>query len=193
MAKTNLSNLAKKTNTGKTTPVLKNEKVVNVVDESVAEIKPVVKVVEKPKTNDEKAKEIVGNLLSDIKLPEIGQIEDKQTISNSLDVDATTSTDEYVGTQDKTEIQWLEEQIIELNNEIDRLKNNVGNENNNTNVSDSDVSKNTVLLFNELQDQYDYYVRTGGKLHIDPKGFMKRLIDFFPYLQNYRRRLIDEQ
>ena len=188
MAKTNLSNLAKKTNVGK--PVVKNEKtvektVVNVVEKPVV----VVKVVEK-QTNDEKAKEIVGNLLSDIKLPEIGQIEDKQTITHTIDVDVTT--DDYVGTQDQTEIQWLEEQIVTLNAEIDRLKNSSGVENN-TEVVDSEISKNTVLLFNELQDQYDYYVRINGKLHIDPKGFMVRLIHFFPYLQNYRRRLIDEQ
>lgn len=188
MGKKNLSKIAK-------SAISEPKKTTNTIDSrKVTENKSLIITSSDESERDKIAKETVANLLSEVKIPQISEIiEKKEEVSNPQDTDENSIDPEKL---------WLEEQIDILNRKNEELINrleqietnqNVGfNDSYDVNIDNNDVIKNTITLYVKIQNIYDSFIRSGGKLIIEPKQFLIELESFFPYLAQYRRRLLDE-
>jgi len=134
---------------------------------------------------EKKAQEKVDEVLR-----EIDSITEKKTESY---VNNSNKISENKISENKIDgIEWLQEQIELLSNENEQLKNQIDiliNKQNlpllNNSIDDSSLLKeNIIKLFNELQS---HHLRLGENFIIYPIGFMKRLIKFFPFLEEYRK------
>lgn len=203
MPKKNLSKIAKSA-----VAEPKKNSVASVNTKKVIETKSLTATPLSENERDKIAKETVANLLSEVNIPQIGQIVEEIIEPKPTEVDESQvydqSTEEEIGIdQEKV---WLEEQIQILNNknetllfELEQMRNgfygqnnDYMNQNNGFNGENNEVIKNTITLYVKIQNIYDSFVRNGGKLMIEPKQFLLELESFFPYLVQYRRRLLDE-
>lgn len=163
-----LLKLAKGTTTQTTTAAPIKEKVVKPKE-------PIVVTKEdKRLERDRKAKETVQNLLSDIDLnPLVKQAEiivkEEPKLINKADDNRL----------------WLEDQVSLLTEQCELLKAELNNSGASSthNGSEAYVVQKTVELFLELQDRHFQW---GRNFIINPKQFMNRLIELFPYLTQYK-------
>jgi hypothetical protein len=156
---------------------------------------------------DKKVKETVQNLLSEVNIPEIGNVNKviggqndgvNEGVSEGVNegINDGVNEESYDGV-DQEKI-WLEEQVLALNNEVERLtlllqENSYGYQQQQFEGYDQNMAiQNSIALYNKIQTMYDNFVRGGGVLVIHPKPFLLELETFFPYLKQYRRRLLDE-
>ena len=137
--------------------------------------KPVVKK-EPELTPDEvrnqKAKEKVTELLQDVDLT----LEKKDEL---LELDETPEAG------DANSVEWLQEQVTLLTQANEQLKSDLEAAQIGAPASGGDdVSKNVVLLFNELQENYG---RMGGNFRVYFPAFLNRMIRFFPFLVAHKK------
>lgn len=155
--------------------------------------KPVEKVVEKPKTPEEER-----DLKAKAKVEELLQ-----------GVDFTPKKDdellEVEPDEDNKSVEWLQEQVTLLGEQAETLRSELAQAKDDyakvfelyqqvksgAGIQDnSDVATNVTKLFIELQNAYIQMGinQTGqSNLIIYPVAFMNKLIDFFPFLANYKR------
>lgn len=197
MAKKNLSKIAKEAVKSPATSQVKQ-----VVKTEVVSTTPL------PMTADDRdkiAKETVANLLSEVNIPQIGNDNVSKVLNEGVNEGISEGVpNDVVGNEEPIdegvdqEKVWLEEQILALNNEVERLNFELqtrdsgyaqqGLEGYDQNM----IGQSTVALYLKIQDMYDNFIRGGGMLVIHPKPFLIELETFFPYLAQYRRRLLDE-
>ena len=170
-----------------------------VVTKKEVEPKKVVKPVEVEEDRDTKAKKTVEKLLEGISF---NPLDYKKKEIEEVDEDG----DEYDGDQIEHENsgsnEWLEQQVTELTQINEYLRNQLANSSpqNGSNyttkdviLEDNNVKENVVKLFMELQTVYmnvGFNYTTGvprTNMIINPEQFMIRLLDFFPFLENYRK------
>ncbi len=187
MAKTNLLKLAKGTNK-KTVPAsLKTAK--------TSAVKKIEKIITPEEERTLKAKRKVEELLQDVSVAQIKAmpVEEEQESAYSSDAN-----------------EWLEEQTSMLGNDVEILRNELANAkedyrillekyqangNNNGIVlnsgNDGDVAKSVIAFFNDFQNNYARMQGNGadGKpnMLIWPTNFMKLMVQFFPFLVDYKR------
>lgn len=153
-----------------------------------------VKPAETPKPIDaeaeraKRAKELVNSLCSDVDL------NTKKVEPIIVEADTT----KYINKTDDNRL-WLEEQVERLTEESEQLRLQLSKATNGSHVLPSDdgiiyndynsigdediLRQKTISLFAELQDMH---YRWGTNFIINPKGFMNRLIELFPYLKEYK-------
>ena len=188
----NLINMAKSTKTSPAKKVVKKE----VKKEAIKEVK---KVIEQPIEEDRetKAKKTVEKLLEGISL-------------NPFDYKKKAEEPEFDGGEiDDGELnpsggnEWLEQQVTELTQLNEYLRNQLASATPNNNVNqynrdgimlaDNNVKENVVKLFTELQTVYinvgfNYnFVPPRSNMIIYPEQFMIRLLDLFPFLEDFRK------
>ena len=173
-----------------------------VVVKKEVEPKKVVKPVEIEEDRDTKAKKTIEKLLEGISF---NPLDYKKKEVEEVDEDGG----EYDGEQPEHENtggnEWLEQQVTELTQINEYLRNQLANsstqtQDNLTNyttkevvLEDNNVKENVVKLFIELQTVYmnvGFNYSTGiprTNMIINPEQFMVRLLDFFPFLENYRK------
>lgn len=157
---------------------------------------------------DKKVKETVQNLLSEVDIPEIGSV--NKVINNGVNEGVKVNNEginegvnEGINDELNPEIDqekvWLEEQVQALNDEVQRLnfmlQENAYYPQQQQSLDGYDQNlaiQNSIALYNKIQTMYDNFIRGGGVLVIYPKPFLLELETFFPYLKQYRRRLLDE-
>jgi len=160
------------------------------------EVKPaeIVKPVDAEAERARKAKELVNSLCLDVDLST------KKVEPVTIQTDAT----KYINKNDDNRL-WLEEQVERLTEESEQLRIQLAKAtngvyvqptddgvtyNNYDSLGDEDILKQkTVDLFTELQDMHHKW---GTNFIINPRGFMNRLIEMFPYLKDYKT-FTDEQ
>jgi hypothetical protein len=160
------------------------EKVVAVAA-SVKPKEPVVLTREDKKLErDRKAKETVQNLLSDIDL----NPSSKKVVEPDI-----PEAPKLISKVDENRL-WLEEQVSLLTEQNELLKielskrDGANNVMPNGNGAETYILQKTVELFLELQDRH---LKWGRNFIIHPKQFMNRLIEFFPYLSQYKTFMDD--
>lgn len=155
--------------------------------------KPVPKVVEIPKTKeevrDEKAKETVEKLLQNVELTPKVETEESET---------ETQVDEVPRGEG---IEWLEEQLTALTEENERLRSeaDIAKEDYarlfekmqgggvNGNASET-ILQNVLFFFNEMQANYLGLNPQGTRFTVAyPERLLPKLIQLFPFLENYRK------
>lgn len=186
------SDLVKMAKTTKSTPSTAKK----IVSKKEVESKKVVKPVDLEEDRDIKAKKAVEKLLEGISF-------------NPLDYKKKEVKEVYEDSEEQVEHEnsgsneWLEQQVTELTQINEYLRNQLANsslQNTPNNyiskdviLEDNNVKMNVVKLFMELQTVYmnvGFNYSTGiprTNMIINPEQFMIRLLDFFPFLEDYRK------
>ena len=191
MKTSNLINMAKKT---KTTTKPSVDTIKKVVTKKTTEA--IVKVEEPViEDRDTKAKKTVEKLLEGLSLNPYEYKKKEEVIEEDGEYDETNNT----GSD-----EWLEQQVTELTQANEYLRNQLANispvqnsRNNNSDViledTESNVKVNVVNLFLEIQTAYmnvGFNYNNGipkSNLIIHPEAFINRLLNFFPFLEEYRK------
>jgi len=183
--KSKLANLAKKNSAKKTTKgVVKEKKITE-------------KVVE------EKKDEILNEKESEIKNKVNKLIEHVDLLKNNIgtgksntdeNLDESKKNDESPELKKDKTIIWYEEQLndmyakyelLQKENEVLKIQQGNGNTSlDSESTNDKKVRETVLVLFEEIQTGY---MNLGRNFIIYPKGFLERLIMFFPFLSNYRK------
>jgi len=161
-------------------------------------IEPIVKTEPIEEDRDTKAKKTIEKLMegisfnpNDYKSKEIDNIEE-----DSGEEEGDEPNENNSGSN-----EWLEQQVTELTQMNEYLRNqlasNLPQNNNYTSkdvaLEDNNVKLNVVKLFMELQSVYmnvGFNYTSGAprtNMIINPEQFMVRLLDFFPFLEEYRK------
>ncbi len=186
MKTSDLVKMAKKTPSTTKKVVIKKE----------VEPKNIVLPVDLEEDRDIKAKKAVEKLLEGISF-------------NPLDYKKKEVEEVYEDSEEQVEHEnsgnneWLEQQVTELTQINEYLRNQLANtslQNTSNNyisndvvLEDNNVKTNVVKLFMELQTVYmnvGFNYSSGvprTNMIINPEQFMIRLMDFFPFLENYRK------
>ena len=163
------------------------------------EPKKVVKPVEIEEDRDTKAKKTVEKLLEGISF---NPLDYKKKEVEEVDEDGGEYDGEQAEHENGGSNEWLEQQVTELTQINEYLRNQLANSSpqNGSNyttrdvmLEDNNVKENVVKLFMELQTVYmnvGFNYTTGvprTNMIINPEQFMVRLLDFFPFLEDYRK------
>jgi len=178
--------------TKKTTPSTTKK----VVTKKEVEPKKIVKLVEVEEDRETKAKKTVEKLLEGISFNPLDY--KKKEVEEDSEDDGEQIEHENSGSN-----EWLEQQVTELTEINEYLRNQLANtstQNNSSNytskevvLADTNVKLNVVKLFLELQTVYmnvGFNYTSGSprtNMVIYPEQFMVRLLDFFPFLEEYRK------
>ena len=189
------SDLVKMAKTTKKTTPSATKKVVTKKEEP----KKIVKPVEVEEDRDTKAKKTVEKLLEGISF---NPLDYKKKEVEEVDEDAGEYDSEQPEHENGGSNEWLEQQVTELTQINEYLRNQLANStpqngSNYTNkdimLQDNNVKENVVKLFMELQTVYmnvGFNYSSGiprTNMIINPEQFMIRLLDFFPFLEDYRK------
>lgn len=171
-----------------------------VVTKKEVEPKKVVKPVEVEEDRDTKAKKTVEKLLEGISF---NPLDYKKKEVEEVDEDGGEYDGEQPEHENGSSNEWLEQQVTELTQINEYLRNQLANsspQNTSGNytskdviLGDNNVKENVVKLFMELQTVYmnvGFNYSTGvprTNMIINPEQFMVRLLDFFPFLEDYRK------
>lgn len=167
--------------------------------EKVVETKIIKPKTEPEEDRDTKARKTVEKLLEGINLnPNENKI-DNTLINNVYEDESSENTggNEWLEQQvsDLTEMnEYLRNQLANLSSQPDNQQDEQPRYNNQDIVlEDNNIKINVVKLFTELQTAYinvgfNYNVNPPkSNLIIYPEQFMSRLLNFFPFLENYRK------
>ncbi len=164
------------------------------------EAKKVAKPLEEVEEDrDTKAKKTVEKLLEGISFNPLDykkKVEEEPEYGDDGEEDGETNENNSGGTE------WLEQQVTELTEINEYLRNQLAviPQNNTKNLIsdevqlvDNNVKMNVIKLFMELQTVYmnvGFNYQTNpprSNMIIFPEKFMARLLDFFPFLEEYRK------
>ena len=201
-----LINLAKN---GKTTKPVVNKPISNKT--TIKNKKNIVKKIEDTKISAEeernlKAKQTIEKLLEDSPIITLGNEinnKPKDNLNNQSDSDLNNQSDSDLNNQSDSDliptnsknIDWLEEQVSTLTNELDLLRNEyvmlLEKQQNMLNGYDEKIKNSVIVLFNELQQNHislGVDPNTGiGNFRIYCPGFLNRMIKFFPFLEEIKQ------
>lgn len=168
------------------------------VSKKEVEPKNEIKPVEVEEDRDTKAKKTVEKLLEGISFNPL----DYKKKDEDVDEDSGEYDGDQIEHENSGSNEWLEQQVTELTQINEYLRNQLANSSpqNSSNyttkdviLEDNNVKENVVKLFMELQTVYmnvGFNYSTGvpkTNMIINPEQFMIRLLDFFPFLENYRK------
>jgi hypothetical protein len=170
----------------------KNEEKIKV--KKVKEVVEVLNKAEEVEDRDTKAKKTVEKLLQSISI-------DPNNYKKKVEKEIIDTSVSEIYENENYGNEWLEQQVSELTQENEFLRNklatqqpnNINNYNNDIILEDNNVKVKVINLFMELQTiymnvgfNYDNGVPKTNMI-IYPELFMLRLIDFFPFLEDYRK------
>lgn len=173
-------------------------KIVKRVDETKKNIqKPVEKkeVVVEETTENKNIKETVSKLIEHVDLLKVNVV--SNSFKGEMPVTSTPENnfDVIVETKDST-LAWYEEQLSEMHQKYDEvviekqklleLMDNraLGNSTYGVSRYDDDLKRCVIQLYLEIQDNH---LNWGRNFIINPPNFLERLIELFPFLNNYRK------
>lgn len=193
MKTSNLIKMAKSTKTSPSTKKAVKKEITKEVKKDI--IEPIVE-----EDRETKAKKTVEKLLEGIYL---NPNDYKRKPAESVEIDSTDNNESEINQGNGNE--WLEQQVTELTQINEYLRLQLANVNTSTQqpnnqytnndviLEDQDVKVNVIRLFTEMQTVYinvgfNYTSGTPkSNMIIYPENFMARLLDFFPFLEEYRK------
>jgi phenylalanyl-tRNA synthetase alpha subunit len=188
MAEKNLASIAKKSGTSKKASTARKPAARKTTARKTTQ-EPAEKKLTAAQERDLKAKQKVEELLKDTELT--AKKEDLLELDETpVDNKSTEWLQEQVGKQAdlieqlRNELATAKGDYKKLHEQYDTVKKGKGV------VDDSDVKKNVIRVFNELQENYiKMGVSPSGRpnFQIVPVAFMNRLIMFFPFLKEHKR------
>lgn len=177
MAKDNLINLAKGVNK-KQTPI------------PVATKKPVVKMVEKPKTPDEernlKAKQKVEELLQSVELSPKKEVIPEVVL---IPKEGTEWLEEQVALLSE-QCEGLRAELIEAKDNYSKIYRELqnGRGNNSDNLTGETFKENILMMFNELQSNYLGQNTERQRWSVAKIEYLlNQMLQLFPFTQNYKK------